>query len=314
MLTGRDDPVVVVGRPRSGTRLVAGILHRAGYFLGADLGGWQLDSLSWYQRFVVPLVTSRFFPGWPADPQLDPLRRERLRDTWPRYLGDRPVPRRWGWKYPETVFTLPLLLPEFPRLRVIQVIRDGRDVCLSRGGFFQAAGPPADPPGWDPPELPATARRPGASPSPPSYREFSAAVTFGDADTTSWQGIELADPVARARNRFLIGMQAWALTVRTGQAYGAALGARYREVRYEQLCADPTATAAELLGWLAAPAPPVAGEPAPAVGCEPAVAGVDVRTDRAGAWRRANLTAAERRDFDAATAFGEELLLSLGYR
>lgn len=300
----RDDPVVVVGRPRSGTRVVAALLAEAGCFLGADLADRQLDSLSWYQRFVVPLVTSRFFPGWPEDPELDLLVAERLRDTWPRYLGNRAMPRRWGWKYPETLFTLPLLLREFPQLRVIHLIRDGRDVCASRGGFFQATGPPADPPGWDPPELPVRACRPDAAGARPRYREFSAAVTFGDAGASCWRGIDLADPVARLQNRFLIGMQAWAFAVRTGQAYGSLLGGRYREIRYEQLCADPAATTAGLLGWL--------GEPVTAARTEYA-AGL-VRLDRTGAWRRAVRTAGERRDFDAAVVFGADLLASLGYR
>ena len=298
------DPVVVVGRPRSGTRVMAALLGAAGYFLGADLADRQLDSLSWYQRFVVPLVTSRFFPGWPDDPGLDLLLGERLRDTWPRYLGDRAVPRRWGWKYPETVFTLPLLMREFPRMRVIHLIRDGRDVCASRGGFFQVTGPPADPPGWEPPELPLPARRAGAAGARPSYREFSAAVTFGDAGASCWRGIDLADPVARMRNRFLIGMQAWAFAVETGQAYGSVLGARYREIRYEQLCAEPAATTAGLLGWLGAPVTRTVLESAAEL----------VRADRAGAWQRTLRSAAERRDFDAAVAHGADLLASLGYR
>ena len=300
----RDDPVVVVGRPRSGTRVVAALLGTAGYFLGADLADRRLDSLSWYQRFVAPLVTSRFFPGWPEDPELDLFVEERLRDTWPRYLGDRALPRRWGWKYPETLFTLPLLLRRFPRMRVVHLVRDGRDVCASRGGFFQATGPLADPPGWDPPEAPPWARRPDATDARPRYREFSAAVTFGDAGAVCWRGIDLADPVARLRNRFLIGMQAWAFAVETGQAYGAALGGQYREVRYEQLCAEPVATAAGLLGWLGEPVTRAVTESAAEL----------VRVDRAGAWRRAVRTASERRDFDAAVAFGADLLAVLGDR
>lgn len=285
--------------------MVAALLENAGFFLGADLADRQLDSLSWYQRFVAPLVTSRFFPGWPDDPELDLLVGERLRDTWPRYLGDRAAPpERWGWKYPETLFTLPLLLREFPRMRVIHLIRDGRDVCASRDGFFQTTGPLADPPGWDPPELPLPARRPAATGPRPSYREFSAAVTFGDAGAACWRGIDLADPVARARNRFLIGMRAWAFAVETSRAYGSALGPRYREVRYEQLCAEPADTAAGLLGWLGSPGTRTMTDFAADL----------VRANRVGAWRRTARTASERRDFDAAVSYGADLLASLGYR
>lgn len=58
-------PLVVVGRPRSGTRLVAQLLANAGVFMGADQSTSYRNSLSWFLRFSVPLITSAWFPNWP---------------------------------------------------------------------------------------------------------------------------------------------------------------------------------------------------------------------------------------------------------
>jgi hypothetical protein len=300
----RRGPVVVVGRPRSGTRLVAKLLEQSGYYLGADCTTGRLDSISWFQRFVVPLVTSRWFPDWPDDHAADRFAEHLLEEVWPRFLGGRRLPARWGWKYPETLFVLPLIRRRFPELSVIHVIRDGRDVCQSRGGFFQATGPQADPPGWDPGEVPEWARRTQAAPARPSYREFCDAVTFGDADAVTWRRIELDDPAARARNRFTIGMQAWAFAVGTAQAHGAALGPRYLEVRYEELCRDPRATATSLGQWL--------GSPLPVASLEGIVRRVwpPASTERSGR----SLSARERRDLDGAAALHGDLLARLGYR
>ena len=59
----------------------------------------------------------------------------------------------WGWKHPQSYLLLPFLAERFPGLRFIQVVRDGRDIALSRNENQvrlygdQALGPgdPTDP-------------------------------------------------------------------------------------------------------------------------------------------------------------------------
>src|SRR5207253_8507044 len=170
-----EGPLVVVGRPRSGTRLVARLLGLNGVFMGADCSDGYLDSIAWYQRFVVPLVTSRFFPDWPAagsDGEFEALVEDRLRDTWARYRGGGDPAGPFGWKYGETLFVMPLIARLFPGARFVHVVRDGRDVCLSRHGYFQLTGPPGD----------------------SSYRSFCRAVTFEDPGARRWRGLDLEDP------------------------------------------------------------------------------------------------------------------------
>ncbi|MCA1674207.1 MAG: hypothetical protein LC799_19125 [Actinobacteria bacterium] len=64
-------PIVVLGRPHSGTRMFAGLLRSSGVFLGADLTMPQLDSWSIHQRFVVPLVHARLGAGTGEESGLD---------------------------------------------------------------------------------------------------------------------------------------------------------------------------------------------------------------------------------------------------
>jgi hypothetical protein len=46
----------------------------------------------------------------------------------------------WGWKDPRNTFTLPMYLSLFPKARVINVLRDGRDVALSLKQRNKVAG------------------------------------------------------------------------------------------------------------------------------------------------------------------------------
>ncbi len=39
---------------------------------------------------------------------------------------------RWGWKAPRTIYLLPFLHAQFPGLKFIHVIRDGRDMAFSK--------------------------------------------------------------------------------------------------------------------------------------------------------------------------------------
>ena len=59
-----------------------------------------------------------------------------------------------------------------------------------------------------------------------------------------------ASNAAYERASHLYNALHWINSVEQGRAYGNMLGERYREVRYETLCADCTGTMVSLLDWL----------------------------------------------------------------
>lgn len=288
-------PVVVVGRPRSGSRIVARMLVAAGIRLGRDLDPDSCDDMSIWQRLAAPFLTSRHFPlhaAWDDDAALARDCRAWLDDALVRSFGERRPSGAWGWKYCESALFMPVLKRLLPEARFVHIVRDGRDVCVSSDGYFQLSGPV--PARWDVPLV--DGRR-------PAYREFCRAVTFGDARTTSWRGIDLMDLRGCLEHRFLLQMQSWVHCVTTARRYGRELGGNdYTEMSYEALCGDPARATRELRAWLGG-APGVPGDAVPA--------GVD-RT-RIGRWRRAALTGADRRDLVRALDHGAPLLRELGY-
>ena len=117
-------------------------------------------------------------------------------------------PGPFGWKMGFSLFMMPMVLDAFPSARVVHLIRDGRDVMLSR----------------------LNARMDFRSP-------LNRLVVFGDADVATWRGAPLtADTVTAYRNE--LEMQHWVTAVTFGLR-GRAYGDRYLEVRYEDICTDP---------------------------------------------------------------------------
>jgi hypothetical protein len=288
-------PYVIVGRPRSGSRVVARLCAANGVFLGADLTGPPMDSWSWYQRFTVPLISSRYFPDFDerACPELLAYCEERIQECWPRYWNGAGQPQAWGWKYCESLFAMPLIKRSFPSARFIHIIRDARDVCLSLGGYFQLTGDHREPPGWDPPVV--DGRR-------PEFKDFCLLVTFGDRIRNEWRGISLEDRGALAANRFLLQAKSWKTCVVRARQHGNCLGNDYFELRYEDLCRDPSWEAARLFRWMGLPV-----RTGQITGMQ------DISSSRVNAWRAARLTAAGRRDFDRATELVGDLLPEFGY-
>jgi hypothetical protein len=288
-------PIVVLGRPHSGTRLLAGLLRSAGVFLGADLTHPQLDSWSMHQRFVVPLLAARV--GGRHDAGLGSFARACFDGAWPRYAGTGTGQGAWGWKCCETSFVMPAVRRLLPGSVFVHLIRDGRDVALSGRGYFQITAPTSDPPGWWP------ASPSGPAGEPLGYGAFSRLVTFGERGVRRWRGIDLDDPRDVVSHRYLLQMQAWVTAVTWARCDGATLGDGYHEVRYEELCASPADAARTLfrrldLPWSAAAATFLDRHVVPG---------------RAGRWRRAQLPRREARDFSRAVALARPVLLDCGY-
>jgi Sulfotransferase family len=293
-------PIVVVGRPHSGTRLLAGLLRSSGVFLGADLTHPQLDSWSMHQRFIVPLLHARLAPGLTIGPGerhdagLDKVAQACFEAAWPYYAGIMTPPGAWGWKCCETAFVMPAVRRLLPTAVFVHLIRDGRDVALSGRGYFQLTSPTSDPPGWQPER--GSQRR--------GYREFSRLVTFGETGVRRhWQGIDLDDPRDVVRHRYMLQMQAWLTAVTWAKRDGARLGGGYHEVRYEELCTSPIDVARELFRRLDLPWSQAAA----------AFLESHAVTTRIGRWRHARLSSQEARDFARAVALAHPMLRECGY-
>lgn len=214
-------PVIVFNKSHSGSRVLAALLQGQGVFMGAELNG-SLDALP-FLPFVERVVMDHH-PAFDclreADALPGPVVAALAAALDAHLVGHRPG-QPWGWKLCETVYALPILARAFPGARFVHLLRDGRDVAFSDH----------------------------VSPELPFWRR----VQFGTDALRAWQGMGLRH-VDYERQPHLFNAQHWQESVRLARGYGAMLGPAFREIRYEDLCADPVAEGRALMRWLGAAA------------------------------------------------------------
>lgn len=129
----------------------------------------------------------------------------------------------FGWKLGVSLFTLPVLLEAIPTARVVHLIRDGRDVMLSR--LNARFGNLNDP--------------------------VNRLVVFGQADISHFEGQPLTpEVIARYRNE--LEMLHWVTAVRYGLK-GRKYPGRYLEINYEAICTDPQQSFKQIFDFLEVP-------------------------------------------------------------
>lgn len=128
--------------------------------------------------------------------------------------------RPFGWKLGVSLFTLPVVLETFPTAKIIHLIRDGRDVMLSR---LEARFGHLDDP-------------------------LNKLVVFGETCVDSFAGQPLT-PATIAAHRNELEMQHWVTAVRYGRR-GQIYPDRYLEVKYEILCRHPVDEFAKIFDFL----------------------------------------------------------------
>ncbi|MFA9460558.1 sulfotransferase [Thiohalorhabdus methylotrophus] len=142
-------PIIVIGMHRSGTSMLAGLLRKAGVYIGRNLGK---NEEALYFRTLNRWLLAQAGGSWThpqpihellEDEPSRQLAREYLKASLqgPRSLGYwgatgilpfQPAGKRlWGWKDPRSTFTLPLWLDLFPEARVIHMERHGVDIAES---------------------------------------------------------------------------------------------------------------------------------------------------------------------------------------
>jgi hypothetical protein len=142
-------------------------------------------------------------------------------------------PQEWvayGWKRGLTVFMVEIILDAYPQAKVVHLIRDGRDVMLSR--------------------LDARMSR--------LHDPVNQLTIFGKSGITTYRGKPLT-PEAVAEYRDELEMHHWVTAVRFGMR-GRRYGKRYKEVRYEDLCTHPSDTLGAVFDFLDLPFSPKARE------------------------------------------------------
>jgi hypothetical protein len=214
---GLAPPVVVFCKSHSGSRLLAAALERLGIFMGS-VRNESFDALPFVP--LVEQVVARHHPDFKAwhRESPDPETTRLLDAAVAAHFGDRPRSvAAWGWKLCETVYAVPVIEAAFPRARYIHLVRDGRDVA-----FCDHAVP--DTPFWK-------------------------KVYFGTERLRVRHGRRL-NYTDYHRASHVFNALHWCASVGLGQTYGALLGPRYLEVRYEDLCRHFTAEMARIAAFL----------------------------------------------------------------
>ena len=128
-------PVVIGATGGSGTRVMAQVLRKAGWFMGDRVNPRNEDSLPMAWFLTKWLKTLKDFPN--VEPQtLARARRDFERMIYLHRRGVSAPDARWGWKNPRSLWLIPFLTERFPELKFIHMIRDARDMMLSENIYF----------------------------------------------------------------------------------------------------------------------------------------------------------------------------------
>lgn len=132
-------PIVVGGSGGSGTRALTELLAANGVALPQPCNG-ALDCMAFEAflgRRIDPILAVTRGLDYRFEDLPAPLRREVAEDlaaTLAEMRASLPPGdvARWGWKCPRNVFVLPVLAALVPGLVFVHLVRDGRDMLLSR--------------------------------------------------------------------------------------------------------------------------------------------------------------------------------------
>ncbi len=130
-------PIVIIGMHRSGTSMLAQVLHRGGIFMGTDFTAYYESN--YFQKINEALLkTQRAAWDRPVHTEQTPQFNEQgfiseymSASRKPQNLLALLLKKKWGWKDPRTTFTLGSWLKLFPNLKVIHIVRNGIDTSLS---------------------------------------------------------------------------------------------------------------------------------------------------------------------------------------
>jgi hypothetical protein len=127
-----SEPLILLGRGGSGTRLLSSMAQTSGVFLGNELNSTQ-DSVEWITD-IYDLAFESTSSGIAAASSRDFYWRDRLRKRAAEILAKASLSPDvlWGWKLPETMLALAQVLRTFPRARMVHLVRHPFSIAARR--------------------------------------------------------------------------------------------------------------------------------------------------------------------------------------
>jgi hypothetical protein len=130
-MTQHKPPLVIGATGGSGTRAFVRVIRHAGFFMGANLGEDEDVSVfgDWLRESILPYSLRNQTPL--SDQQLAEMTKQ-FHDRVKSYRSTMPDPdQNWGWKNPRSIYMLPFMHSQYPGMKFIHVVRDGRDMAFS---------------------------------------------------------------------------------------------------------------------------------------------------------------------------------------
>lgn len=207
------NPLAITCRAHSGGRILSDIYEQAGIQMGS-LFPKTKDTIFFSIRknnIVKELILkSGKYPDFP--PKRVEYFKRQMQTCIDQYVQQeiKDTSKPYGWKFGETIFILPYLFDIAPNARVIHLIRDGRDVMLSR--------------------IPAR--------FDDSFHDpFNKRMIFGKASQLKYKG-EVLKPEVIDNYRTELELIHWQTVIEFSKRLRVYQN-QYMEVRYEDLCQNP---------------------------------------------------------------------------
>jgi len=124
------EPVLIMGRGHSGTRVLSYACTHLGIQLGTTSATGDADDRT-FTRTIKKIACRTLAPAAPGCVDAKDL--IRFQTAVFRYYTKIGAPQTlWGWKFPETYLIGACVERTFPRARYIHMVRDGRDLAFKR--------------------------------------------------------------------------------------------------------------------------------------------------------------------------------------
>ena len=125
----QKNPIVVMARGHSGTRVLAWILHHLGVAMWSDEDRASGDTNRKLNRKIK--LIAKCNPYITEKGKYNNYLRILLENAFYTYYENLGQPdSAWGWKFPESYLIAPLIRDIFPKARFIHMVRDGRDLAF----------------------------------------------------------------------------------------------------------------------------------------------------------------------------------------